>query len=51
MSSPAWTQMGLYRSHVMSNTCTFPSSVTTAKVVLEYGAQDTSPTGAPTSKV
>ena len=35
MWSPAWTQMGLYRSHVMSNTCTFPSSVTTAKVVLE----------------
>ena len=46
-----WTQMGLYLSQIMSYTWTFPSVVTAAKVVLEKGAQATSPTGAPRSKV
>lgn len=42
-------QMGLYLLTFKSNTYTFPSFVTAANTVDEYGAHLTSPTQAPTS--
>lgn len=46
----ACMHIGLYLFTFKSKTYTFPSEVTAAKTVDEYGAHWTSPTGAPTSK-
>ena len=43
------SQMGPWWSTARSYTYALPSSVTAAKVVLEYGAHATSPTGVPRS--
>lgn len=45
------TQIGLYLFTLMSNTKTFPSVVSAARTVLEYGAHLTSPTLAPRSNM
>uniref|UniRef100_A0A2M4DEF9 Putative secreted protein n=1 Tax=Anopheles darlingi TaxID=43151 RepID=A0A2M4DEF9_ANODA len=47
----AWVQMALYLFTFRSNTNTFPSVVTAANTVLEYGAHLTSPTEEPRSKM
>lgn len=45
------TQIGLYLLTLISNTNIFPSELTAANTVLEYGAHLTSPTLEPRSKI
>lgn len=49
LETMACTQMGLYLLTLRSKTHTFPSLVTAANTVDEYGAHLTSPTLSPTS--
>lgn len=46
-----WTHIALYLFTLISKTYTFPSVVTAARTVLEYGAHLTSPTLAPRSNI
>lgn len=51
LATTCCTQIALYLLTFISNTNTFPSVVTAANTVLEYGAHLTSPTLAPKSNI